>query len=941
MSANTPRHEEVQVKRQLGVWLLICCGMIASGHCRAQVLDRHKQVEADWLLQESERHPITTREDALGAVDGIKDGKWAFHTGLDNPPWWQVDLGRAYPLSRALIFNRCDAADRAAHLLILLSDDGKAWRQVYQHDGTVFYGATDGKPLQVSLTGQTARFLRVQLPAQQFLHLDEVEVYGTADPAKNLALWQDADQSSTSTWSKATVRPGQVSAPAYLLENVLRRGRLLAADLRANGVDTSACDRELEAVSKAADEPSADRPALWRRAHWAVRRLALRNPLLDFDSLVFVKRAPGSFSHMSDQYYGWWSRPGGGVCVLTGLKSDNPQVRCLTQSFPTGSFLEPDLSYDGKRVLFAYCKYYPEVSAISDKQTKSNLPEDAFYHVFEMNVDGTGLRQLTERRYDDFSARYLPSGEIVFLSTRRGQFLQTGVASAAATLTATLPDSYVRCGGDPYRPVAVYTLHVMDDAGGHMRCLSPFESFEWTPSVMNDGRILYSRWDYVDRNNMPYMKLWSVNPDGTNPRAVYGNFTTDFHSAFEGRSVPQSDKILFTASAHHSITAGTLVLLDPSAGCDGLEPLTRLTPEVCFPEVQGWPMTYYVTPYPLSERYFMTAWSYLPAISQGGSAAVNGDGLYLCDAFGNLELLYRDPDIGSMSPQPLRPRPRPPVIASAVDWQRTDAAFLLQDVYQGLTGIARGAIKTLRIVGMPPKTQPTMNAPNLGVTSDDPGKYVLGTVPVETDGSAYFRVPAGASFFFQALDDQGRALQTMRSLTCAQPGETLSCVGCHDPRNTAPPCRPATAVARGASVVRPGPEGSWPLRYDALVQPVLDRRCVSCHQPGGQSKKAASFDLTAGHSYANLTGWGHPSLAEHVRQCYGAGRSVPGNCEAQRSSVLAKLQSGHHGVTLQTDDLTRLNTWMDTYAQTQGAFSPEQEERLLKLRADAAGLLAK
>lgn len=929
------------MKRQLQLWLLICCGLVAAGLCRADVSDRQRQVEADWVLQEAERHATTTREDALGAVDGAKDGKWAFHTLLEKAPWWQVDLGREYALSRALIFNRCDAADRAARLLVLLSADGKTWRQAYEHDGTVFYGATDGKPLTVPLKGQTARFLRVQLPGPQFLHLDEVEIYGTDEPTKNLALWQEADQSSISLWSKVTVRPGQARAPEYLLENVLRRGRMLAADLRAKGVDTRACDRELEAVAVAAGEASADRAGLWRRAHWAVRRLALRNPLLDFDSLVFVKRAPGSFSHMSDQYYGWWSRPGGGVCVLSGLKSDNPQVRCLTESFPTGSFLEPDLSYDGKRVLFAYCKYYPEVSSIRDKQTKSNLPEDAFYHIFEMNVDGTGLRQLTRGRYDDFSARYLPNGETVFLSTRRGQFLQTGVESAAATLTAALPDSYVRCGGDPYRPVAVYTLHVMDADGGSMRCISPFESFEWTPSVMNDGRILYARWDYVDRNNMPYMKLWSVNPDGTNPRAVYGNFTTDFHSAFEARSVPQSDKILFTASAHHSITAGTLVLLDPRVGCDGLEPLTRLTPEVCYPEVQGWPMTYYVSPYPLSEKYFLTAWSHLPVIGQGGTPAINGGGLYLCDAFGNLELLYRDPDIGSLSPQPLRARPRPPVIASAVDWQRTEAAFVLQDVYQGLTGIPRGAVKALRVVGMPPKTQPNMNAPNLGVTSDDPGKYVLGTVPVEADGSAYFRVPAGASFFFQALDEQGRALQTMRSLTCAQPGQTLSCVGCHDPRNTAPPSRRPSAVARGASPVKPGPEGSWPLRYDRLVQPVLDRRCVSCHEPTGRSAEAARFDLSSGRSYANLIGWGKPSLADHVRQCYRVGRSVPGDGEAQRSALLAKLQEGHHDVTLDADDLTRLMTWMDTYGQTQGSFSAEQEAGLLKLRAEAAGLLTK
>ncbi|MEI6502932.1 MAG: discoidin domain-containing protein, partial [Armatimonadota bacterium] len=370
------------MKRQLTRGLLFTCGLLACGLAQAALTDRQRQVEADWVLQEAQRQPVTTRDDALGAVDGLKDGKWAFHTSLDKDPWWQVDLGRGHALTHALIFNRCDAADRASRLMVLLSDDGKSWRQVYQHDGTVFYGATDGKPLNVPLTGQTARFLRVQLPGQQFLHLDEVEVYGAVDPARNLALWQEADQSSISTWSKVTARPGPAAQPSYQLDKVLERGRLLSANLRGRGVDTRACDDELQAVTRAAGDPAADRGTLWRRARWAVRRLAFRNPLLDFDSLVFVKRAPGSFSHMSDQYYGWWSRPGGGVCLLSGLKSDNPQVRCLTAGFPTGSFLEPELSYDGKQILFAYCQYFPDVAALRDKQNKENVPEAAFYHVY-------------------------------------------------------------------------------------------------------------------------------------------------------------------------------------------------------------------------------------------------------------------------------------------------------------------------------------------------------------------------------------------------------------------------------------------------------------------------------------------------------------------------------------------------------------------------------
>lgn len=680
---------------------------------------------------------------------------------------------------------------------------------------------------------------------------------------------------------------------------------------------------------------------LYFRARWAVPQLALSNPLLDFDKILFVKRVPGSYSHMSDQNYGWWSRPGGGIFILEGFKSDAPRLKCLTEQLPTGSFTSPDLSYDGRKILFAYCKYYPHVAGERNKVDKERLPEDAFYHVFEMNVDGSGLRQLTKGRYDDFDARYLPNGDIVFLSTRCGQFVQCTKAATMQTTEVTLPDSYVRCGGDHYRPVAVYTLHLMDKDGGNLRALSPFENFEWTPSIANDGRILYARWDYVDRDNMPYMKLWSTNPDGTNPQMVYGNFTRNPHCVFEARSIPGSHKMILTASAHHSITGGSLAILDPLRAMDGLEAIQRLTPEVCFPEVEGWPQTYYVNPFPLSEKYFLTGWSNQPLRGEGSGNSANSVGIYLYDAFGNLELIYRDPTISCMYPLPLQPRFKPPAISSRMAWDGAqEGRILLLNVYEGLKGVPRGAVKKLRIVAAPAKVQPEMNRPNLGVTRDDPGKCVLGTVPVEADGSAYFRVPSGLGIFFQALDKDGVAIQTMRSLTYVQPGQTLTCVGCHEARNTAPRNGAALAAMRAPSKITVGPEGSWPLRYDRLVQPVLDKHCVRCHRSDGANKDAARLDLThADKSYQALLNYGKPSLAEHVWTRYREGRSVAGGGAAQTSALLALLRRGHYGVKLDDDSSTRLVTWMDTYAQRLGSFSPEQEERVREFRRKVAGLL--
>jgi len=681
---------------------------------------------------------------------------------------------------------------------------------------------------------------------------------------------------------------------------------------------------------------------------------------------------------------------------------------------PEGSVLSPDLSYDGKKVLFSHCKYYPGLREHPNKLDKNNVPEDAFYQLYEIHLDGTGLRRLTRGKYDSFDGRWLPSGEIVFLSTRRGQYVQCGQSTASASVDGANGDCYVRCGGGPERPVAVYTLHVMDADGGHLRQISPFEMFEWTPSVDHEGRILYARWDYVDRWNMPFMSLWSTMPDGTNAQAVFGNFTQNPHCVFEARAIPRSRKLIFTASGHHANTGGSLVLLDLNRGIDGDAPMTRLTPEVCFPETEGWPKSYFINPYPLSEDYYLVAWSDQEMIGwPGPPEPVNATGVYLFDAFGNLELIYRDPSISSMSPLPIRARPKPHQVPPQVAWEgEQEGRMLVLNVYDGLEALQgdkqgeeqgdksnfgagvsiagraaspkldlsplAGTIQRLRLVGVPAKTHPTMNFPEMGVTRDDPGKFVLGSVPVEKDGSAYFRVPSGVTLFLQALDADGMAVQTMRSAAYVQPGQTTTCVGCHEPRHTSPPNLAVMALQREPSRIEPGPEGSWPLDFRTLVQPVLETHCVACHKPGAEGAK---FDLTAAKAYTTLVSCkpqpkadtkgdakgdksnfgagvsiagraaspksvlspsGAPSgvsLQEHVMARYLEGRSIPGAGAAQQSPLVQLLKAGHYDVQLRRDAWERLFTWMDTYGQRQGHFSPEQERELRQLRQRMAALL--
>jgi hypothetical protein len=990
LSAQETLARRVRRRYALAVALLFATSFTALAVERATWPQR---VETDWLLAEQVAlanevtKPVTTQHDAAGGCDGIKNGEWGFHTDSSKNPWWQVDLGQAQSLARVVVWARTATAGRAVRIKVLLSGDGQEFHQVYQHDGTMFFGFKDNQPLVVALKNESARFVRLALPGTSYLDLDEVEVFGVADPAKNLALHQPADQVSVSQWSVAHgARPPEVDWAARTRETLVVCERLLAevtqdsvprsggsaerrqsqsssqevrrsaeAPLRPAGL--ASCAANLARLHKTlASLPAAESAQpLFLEARRLQRQLALQNPLLrEFDTLLFTKRVPGSFNHMSDQYYGWWSKPGGGIYLLRGLATDSPTEHCLTTAFTEpGSFLRPTLSYDGTKILFAWCRHYPQLAAEVDKLNKANVPEDAFFHLFEMNVDGSGLHQLTRGKYDDFDGRYLPDGRIVFLSTRRGQALQAGRASAARTLArADEPDSYVRCGGGPERPVAVYTLHTMNADGSDLVAISPFEMFEWTPEIGHDGSILYSRWDYIDRDNMPYMGLWAINPDGGNARLVYGNYTHAPHCAFEPRPVPASHKIVFTASAHHAQTMGSLVLLDPEVGLEGKDPITRLTPEVSFPEIEGWPKTSYANPWPLSERFHLVAWGAEGYLVQGKPGwdrwhAVqrprNGMALYLYDAATRTrELLWLDEEIACGDPIPLRPRERPPVVASQLAEQPpAEGRFLLADVYQGLPGVPRDQIKSLRLVAVPAKTHPTMNFPSLGVTADDPGKCVLGTVPVEADGSAYFRVPAGVIVFFQALDEAGVTVQTMRSATHVQPGQTLSCIGCHEHRHQAPATRPALAGLREPSPLTPGPEGSWPLRFDHLVQPVLDQKCAGCHHPAATNAVAGKLNLSPAKAYSTLVAWGKPSLKDLVMAGYRRGHSLVGDGIAQRSALWSLLttSTSHHDLRLSAEDRERLLTWMDTYAQRLGHFSDEQERELIELRRTSAGML--
>jgi hypothetical protein len=752
--------------------------------------------------------------------------------------------------------------------------------------------------------------------------------------------------------------PRMARTYAQATARTLARGELLLDDLAARGVVPENLRAQWKALASRAAacqrDPGTTEAAwesLWEDVHRVRRSMALANPLADVGPLVFVKHVPSIMSHQLTQYYGCEAQPGGGVFLLL-QPGRSMRVRRLGESLPDGNYLHPCVSFQGDRIWFAFC----ECNA-PPRQRRSPESMERYYHLYRMNADGTHVERLTNGPYDDFSPTELPGGKLLFISTRRG--------------------GCHRCGRGP---CYVYTMALANADGSNVHPISFHETHEWDPTILHDGRVLFTRWDYVDRNAVFYQQLWSVRQDGSDVRIYFGNNTFNPTGTWEARAVPGSNKVMATAAPHHGMTAGSIILLDVAHGVDGAAPVTRLTPDALFPEAENglahgiptnkptgiddpvtrtwgpqswsqaarrkdvpeeetrWPGHCYRSPYPLSEKYFLAAYSYDRLRGEPGTNRSNMFGLYLCDAFGNKELLYRDPNIASQWPVPLRPRARPPVLEMHARWAETTAekpegTFFLKNVYQSWPRLPEVEIRQLRIIQVLPKTTPHINTPRVGAANASPGKQVLGTVPVERDGSAYFRVPAHTPVMFQALDAQGRAVQTMRSLTYLQPGEQASCIGCHE-RRTSTVLEPgrAMAVTRAPSTIKPGPDGSRPLSYPILVQPVLDRHCVRCHNAQKAEGKVQLTGRPAGafsQSYNTLvrfveySAWGNPNNNYEPL-------SPPDRLGAWGSKLTKLLDNGHYDVRLSAGDWERIVTWIDANALFFGTFNPEQQARQLR-----------
>ncbi len=701
------------------------------------------------------------------------------------------------------------------------------------------------------------------------VELDDLVCQGTVDG--------EATREWFASRRKAVMRENQTVTPDTLRAAVRELGARFGADYPA-----AALEARLDTLAGWQDDP-ASLKALAQEA------LVRRNPLVNAAPILFVSRPQYPADHHNTetmfQKCEVNERSYQGLCgQLKILDPKTGAVRVLLSPGPEATVRDPDVSYDGKQVLFSMRKSF-----------------DDDYHIYRMNVDGTGLTQLTAAPgVTDIDPVWLPDGDIVFSATREPKYCMC--------------NRHIMCN-----------LYRMQSDGANIHQIGKSTLFEGHASVMPDGRILYDRWEYVDRNFGDAQGLWVCNADGTGHAIYWGNNTTSPGAVIDARTLSKSQLALAVMAACHDRPWGALGLIDRSKGVDGVEPVLRTWPESFTNRIKtagqdfdssGGIRRKYEDPYPLDDSHFI-------CMHQTETYA---PGLYYLDMHGN-EVLVHTEEPGCFDPMPVRARKLPPVHPRRRNFDGPNApgTFYVQNVYIGthMAGVKQGAIKSLRIVESPEKR--TWSQQGWGGQGEQAAamnwhnfenKRILGTVPVEDDGSAYFEVPANTFVFFQALDENGMMVHSMRSGAYVQPGETYGCVGCHENRVGDIPSVKATPKAMKRA---PDKMQGWygPARlfsFQKEVQPVFDKHCVSCHNYGKKAgdtlNLAGDRDLVFCTSYMDL--WALGALT-----CVGAGPAEIQQAYSwgsHPSKLIKKVRGGHADVKLSAEELDRLITWVDINA---------------------------
>jgi len=674
----------------------------------------------------------------------------------------------------------------------------------------------------------------------------------------------------------------------------------------------------------------------------ASRPSASLSERLGCDRLLFVKRDTYHSSHFYTDFIDGCGRYGGNLCVLD---LETGRVTDLVPEMEDGIFGRFDLHFDADRIVFDW-KASPregfriwEIDVDPQRGVRVGAPrpltlpppdEEARVAKYDNSFLG-GTARMYFHQTDDMHPCYLPDGGIAFVSTR----CEYGTLCDA-------PDA-----------LSTAVLHRMDEDGGSIVQLTNSAVSEFSPSVMADGRILYTRWEYVDKGQLGVKCLWAVRPDGTGSAEVFGNDITFPPTLLHGRQIPgYPNEFVVLGTPHYPQSGiGTVIHIDTTRDIRTRAPMRYVTPHVDVRQEEGWihevvgewvehergPL--YMDPYPVDRHNFLVAHN--PDRPWDDPRAYE---LYLIDDEGRHERIHRERRTSCWQPVPWLRRPRPPALASPrnEDLARQGLALcLVQDVYHGLEGVERGEVAWLRVMEQVPRPWDSRrfwdpeseycgHTDLVSMGTALAVKVMWGVVPVHEDGSAAFYVPADRNIYLQALDADFLELQRERTYVNYRPGEVRSCIGCHETPLSAPPAQTGPLLASRQPPVMPGPQpgdstGRQVLHFPSYVQPVLDAHCVSCH---GEEDPAADLDLT-GHlteifsrSYEGLMEFDAVPTYREASDWEGTPYSAPKTIGSHRSPLIESLRGGpgHEGLNLPPAALARLATWIDASGVYYGSY---------------------
>lgn len=626
------------------------------------------------------------------------------------------------------------------------------------------------------------------------------------------------------------------------------------------------------------------------------RAILLANPLLNGDKILTVRYQLGNRDRramapeLGTQSNNWSNQESArrkgfnaDIVELSNLR-DEVQIRTIYKPDNTSSIADLKLHWDGDRAMFT--------------QTMS----DNRWNVFEVKLNNGDCKKLIDNPEPDlefYDGTYLPDGRIIANSNIGYQ----GVPCVN--------------GSDPVGNMVLYTPQ-----SKNLRRLTFDQDANWNPVIMNNGRVMYTRWEYTDLTHYYTRIVMNMNPDGTEQKALYGSGAMFPNSTFDVQPLPgYASAFVGIISGHHGVArSGRLILFDPAKARKGAAGMLQEIPHRNRPIVEEvkdrlvdgvWPQ--FIKPSPLNDTYFLVA-----------AKLDKNDlwGIYLVDKFDNVTCLHKMEGEGYISPIAVRKTVTPPAIPDRVKLDDKQATVFIQDIYEGegLKGIPRGTVKSLRLHAYEYAYVQTQSGHNWhGIQSGWDIKRMLGTVPVEEDGSVIFKIPANTPVSIQPLDKDGVAVQWMRSWLTGQPGEIVSCVGCHEDQNQIVIPKRVIASQKAPHALTPPEGGTRSFTFDLEVQPILDRACIACHNGEGKA-----FDLRGGKKDGRGYGTSYLNLHPYVHRQGGEGDMVvlyPYEYHPNTSELVRLLKKGHYNVQLTDAEWRKIYNWIDYNAPDKGYFN--------------------